>query len=279
MDTGATNGNGRASGTLLEGKKLLITGVITRDSIAYSVARLAIQQGAEVVLTGFGRTRRLTERAARGLPGSPDVLELDVTSDEDIAALAADLEDRWGRLDGLLHAIAYAPEDALGDNFLTTPAASAETAFRVSAFSLKGLGAALAPLLERSERGGSVVGMDFDASFAWPTYNWMGVAKAALESVARYLARDLGPRGVRVNLVSAGPLRTPAASGISGFDDLARTWVQRAPLPWDIDDPDAVAGPVCFLFSDLAEVVSGEIIHVDGGYHAIGTAAGSGVID
>ncbi|MDQ3434370.1 MAG: enoyl-ACP reductase FabI [Actinomycetota bacterium] len=254
---------------ILEGKRLLITGLMTKQSIAYAAAEQAQQQGAEIVLTSFGRARRLTERAARGLPETPDVLELDVNEPDDFAALAKELGSRWGALDGVLHAIAFAPEDALGGRFLETPPESAVQAFTTSAYSLKALAASLAPLLEEAEAG-SVVGLDFDASVAWPVYDWMGVAKAALEAVARYLARDLGPRGVRVNLVSAGPIETAAAGGIPGFDKLAAEWQRRAPLAWDTGDPSPVAGTVCYLMSDLSRGVTGEIVHVDGGYHAMG---------
>jgi meromycolic acid enoyl-[acyl-carrier-protein] reductase len=253
---------------ILEGKKLLLTGVITRRSIAYSVAEQAQEAGAEIVLTGFGRTRRMTERAAKALPNEADVLELDVNSAEDLEAVAAELDQRWDGLDGVLHAIAFAPEDALGGAFLETPPESAEQAFRTSAYSLKALAVALAPLLERSR--GSVVGLDFDASVAWPAYDWMGVAKAALEATGRYLARDLGPRGIRVNLISAGPVETPAAGGIPGFNGLADAWGARAPLGWDTSDPTPVAQAVCFLLSDWSSGISGEILHVDGGFHAVG---------
>ncbi len=255
---------------LLAGRRLLITGVVTRDSIAWHVARRAQESGAEVVLTGFGRARRLTERAARQLPSTPDVLELDVNREDDLLALRQDLAERWGRVDGVLHAIAFAPEDALGGRFLSTPPESAITAFQTSAFSFKALAVALADLYP--EEGASVVGMDFDASVAWPVYDWMGVAKAALEATSRYLARDLGPRGVRVNLVSAGPIGTIAARGIPGFGDLAAAWQRQAPLGWNTDDPGPVAGAIIFLLSDLARGVTGEILHVDGGFHAMGTA-------
>jgi enoyl ACP reductase len=255
---------------MLEGKKLLITGVVNRESIAYEVARQAQEAGAEVVLTSFGRVRRMTERSAAKLPQPPDVLELDVNNAEDIETVAGDLRERWGRVDGILHAIAFAPEDALGGKFLTTPPESAEMAFRTSAYSLKALAAGLADLFP--DEGASVVGLDFDASVAWPVYDWMGVAKAALEATSRYLARDLGPRGVRVNLVSAGPLGTLAARGIPGFGDLATAWQRQAPLGWDTDDPAPVASAILFLLSDLARAITGEILHVDGGFHAMGTA-------
>jgi enoyl-[acyl-carrier protein] reductase I len=255
---------------MLAGKRLLVTGVLTKDSIAYAVADEAQRAGAEVVLTSFGRARRLTERAATGLPETPDVLELDVNRGEDLDAVAGELRERWGALDGVLHAVAFAPEDALGGNFLSTPPESAATAFRTSAFSLKALAGSLLPLLERPEQGASVVGLDFDATVAWPVYDWMGVSKAALEAVGRYLARDLGPRGVRVNLVSAGPLETLAASGIGGFRKLADGWAAQAPLGWDTRDPTPVARAICFLLSDWSRGITGEILHVDGGFHAMG---------
>jgi len=260
---------------MLEGRRLLITGVLTQDSIAYAVAERAQAAGAEVVLTGFGRGLRITERIARRLPSEPPVLELDVNEPAHLEAVAADLDERWGALDGVLHAIAFAPEDALGGGFLTAPAASAELAFRTSAFSLKALAAVLAPLLERAEPSGAIVGLDFDATVAWPVYDWMGVAKAALESINRYLARDLGGAGVRSNLVSAGPIRTMAARSIPGFGDLADRWEQGAPLGWDPRDPSVVADVCLFLLSPLARAVTGEIVHVDGGYHALGAPGAS----
>ena len=253
---------------MLDGSKLLITGVATRTSIAFEVARMAQESGAEVVLTSFGRVRRLTERAAAKLPQPVDVLELDVNNPEDFAALTADLQARWGRLDGVLHAVAFAPEDALGGRFMSTPAESAMTAFRTSAFSFKAIAEACLPLMR--DGGGSIVGLDFDATVAWPVYDWMGVSKAALESVSRYLARDLGEHGVRVNLISAGPLETLAASGIPGFEELADNWRRQAPLGWDVKDPKPVAAATCFLLSSLASGITGEIVHVDGGYHAMG---------
>jgi enoyl ACP reductase len=252
---------------ILEGKRLLITGVITKDSIAYHVAQRAQQEGATVLLTSFGRVKRMTERAAQRLPEPVDVLDLDVNSEDDLSALTASLRERWGSVDGVLHAIAFAPQDALGGKFMTAPADSAAQAFQTSAFSLKALAAALEPLMGR---GSGIVGLDFDATVAWPIYDWMGVAKAALESVSRYLARDLGPKGIRVNLVSAGPLGTVAAQGIPGFEQLADLWRRQAPLGWDTDDPEPVARTVCWLLSEYAQGISGEIVHVDGGFHAVG---------
>ena len=255
---------------ILDGKRLLITGVITKESIAYHVAERAQREGATVLLTSFGRVRRMTERAAVRLPEPVDVLELDVNVEDDLAALTDTLRERWGGVDGVLHAIAYAPQDALGGHFMTAPANSAIQAFQTSAFSFKALAAATAPLMQA---GSSIVGLDFDATVAWPIYDWMGVAKAALESVSRYLARDLGPLGIRVNLVSAGPLGTVAARGIPGFGQLAEAWELAAPLGWDPADPGPVADAVCLLLSDYARAISGEILHVDGGFHAIGAPA------
>jgi meromycolic acid enoyl-[acyl-carrier-protein] reductase len=258
---------------MLAGKKLVITGVLNKDSIAFEVARQAQELGAEIVLTGFGRARRLTERTAKRL-GDPPVLELDVNNPDDLSGLREDLAERWGRVDGILHAIAFAPEDALGGKFLETPPESAVMAFQTSAFSFKALAVALADLYP--PEGASIVGLDFDATVAWPVYDWMGVAKAALEATSRYLARDLGPRHVRVNLVSAGPLGTIAARGIPGFRELATAWERQAPLGWDTSDPAPVGSTICFLLSDMARAISGEILHVDGGFHAMGTALDPG---
>jgi enoyl ACP reductase len=255
---------------ILEGKRLLITGVITKDSIAYHAAEQAQKEGAEVVLSSFGRVRRMTERAAERLPRPAEVLELDVNKTEDLDALTESVRERWGGIDGALHAIAFAPQDALGGKFMTAPAESAGQAFQTSAYSFKAIAAALQPLMPR---GSSLVGLDFDATVAWPIYDWMGVAKAALESVARYLARDLGPEGVRVNLVSAGPLGTVAAQGIPGFEQLADLWRRQAPLGWDASDPVPVARTICWLLSDYSQGISGEIVHVDGGFHAVGAPA------
>ncbi|MGH8915762.1 MAG: enoyl-ACP reductase FabI [Acidimicrobiia bacterium] len=258
---------------LLEDKKLLITGVLTDDSIAWHVARIAQEEGADIVATGFGRGLRLTERSVQRLPRPCPVLELDINDPEQVETLVADLGERWGRIDGALHAIAFAPEDALGGNFLDTPPQSAQIAFMTSAFSYKTLAVALLPLM-REAGGGSLVTLDFDNTRAWPAYDWMGVAKSALESVTRYLARDLGAEGVRVNAVSAGPLSTVAAKSIPGFDAFDRVWQERAPLAWDGSNPEPVARMVCVLLSDWASMTTGEIVHVDGGFHAIATGIG-----
>jgi len=253
---------------LLKGKRLVITGVLTDGSIAWHAARMAQEQGAEIVLTGFGRAIRLTERSANRLPDPPPVLELDINDPDHMEALVDDLADRWGGVDGALHAIAFAPEDALGGSFLETPADSAASAFLTSAFSYKTLAAGLLPLI-RNAGGGSLVTLDFDNSSAWPAYDWMGVSKSALQSVTRYLARYLGDDGIRVNAVSAGPLATVAAKSIPGLDEFIDAWHKRSPLPWDIYDPEPVARMVCVLLSDWAPLTTGEIIHVDGGFHAV----------
>ncbi len=253
---------------LLEGKKVLMTGVLDRRSIAYSAARLAVEQGAEIVLTGFGRAKSLTERTAKRLGDpEPPVLELDVNKPEDIKAVAEDLEERWGEVHGIVHAIAFAPEDALGGSFLATEWPSVAEVLQTSAYSLKALTVGLMDLMKP---GSSVVGLDFDARVAWPAYDWMGVAKAALESACRYLARDLGGRGIRVNLVSAGPLRTLAAKGISGFEGIEGEWERQAPLGWDTGEPEPVGRAIVSLLSDWWPATTGELIHVDGGYHAMG---------
>jgi enoyl-[acyl-carrier protein] reductase I len=254
---------------LLAGKRLLITGVLTEDSLAYGVAELAQEEGAEIVLTGAGRGLSLTRRVAKKLPAPPDVLELDVTVPGQLRAVAADLEQRWGALDGVLHAIGFAPASCLGGGFLDAPWSDVSVALHISTYSLKALTAAVLPLL-KAAGGGSVVGLDFDATRAWPAYDWMGVAKAGLESTSRYLAREVGPDRIRVNLVAAGPMRTLAAKSIPGFGAFEEAWVERAPLGWDITDSSAVAKACAVLLSDWFPMTTGEIIHVDGGYHAMG---------
>ena len=257
-----------AQAMMLEGKRIVVTGVLTNHSIAYAVADRAQQLGAEVVLTSFGRVRRMTERAAGTLSREVEVLEFDVTKPEHFQSLHDTLRERWGGVDGALHAIAHAPMDALGGAFMSAPGESATQAFQVSALSFRDLAQALRPLMR--DGGGGLVALDFDASVAWPAYDWMGVAKAALESINRYLARDLGGEGIRANLVSAGPIQTPAASAFEGFAGLAGSWGERAPLAWDMRDAGPIADAVCFLLSDMARGISGEIVHVDGGVHAVG---------
>jgi len=251
---------------ILDGKRILVTGVLTDSSIAFHVARIAQEEGAAVVLTGFGRLS-LVERIARRLPDPPPVLELDVTDEGHLSSLAERASAHTDRLDGVVHGIAFAPQSALGGNFLNTPWADVATAIHVSTYSLKALTMAALPLMGG---GGAIVGLDFDAAVAWPAYDWMGVAKAGLESCARYLARDLGPRGIRVNLVAAGPLRTMAAKSIPGFADFEGLWPKRAPLGWDITDPRPAARACVALLSDWFPATTGEIVHADGGAHAVG---------
>lgn len=254
---------------LLTGKKILVTGVLNERSIAFAAARLAQEQGAEVVLTGFGRALRITRRVAERLPHPCDVLELDVTVPEHLTAVAAELQQRWGRLDGLLHAVAFAPATALDGGFLDTSWPDVSRAVEVSTYSFAALTRACAPLLAAAG-GGSVVGLDFDARQVWPGYDWMGVAKAGLESCCRYLAHTLGPQGTRVNLVAAGPLRTIAATAIDSFELLQQAWRDRSPLEWDTTDATPVGRAVCVLWSDWLPAVTGEVLHVDGGVHAMG---------
>jgi len=254
---------------ILEGKKLLITGVLTPASIAFAIAELAQRAGAEVVLTSFGRAMSLTEKSARRMSPIPDILPMDVNDQSQVDAAAEAVRQRWGRLDGFVHAIAFAPDNALGGRFLTAPWESVETAFKTSSYSLKAMAQAFVPLMR--ERGGSIVTLDFDNSTqAWPVYDWMGVCKAALESVTRYLARDLGRYGIRVNAVAAGPLETMAAKGIPGFERFRDAWGKRSPLGWNTQDRTPVARMTCVLLSDWTPATTGEIVHVDGGYHAMG---------
>ncbi|MGL5858526.1 MAG: enoyl-ACP reductase FabI [Angustibacter sp.] len=250
---------------LLDGKRLLVTGVLTESSIAFAVARTAQEQGAQVVLTSFGRTMRITQAIARRLPAPAPVVELDVTSTEHLDELPARVGEHLDALDGVLHSIGFAPQGAF--DFLGASWPDVSTALHVSAYSLKALGVAALPLMPG---GGSIVGLTFDARFAWPLYDWMGVAKAAFESTARYLARDLGPKRVRVNVVAAGPIRTTAAKSIPAFEVFEQGWDERAPLGWDIADAGPAAKACCALLSDWFPATTGEMVHVDGGVHAMG---------
>jgi meromycolic acid enoyl-[acyl-carrier-protein] reductase len=251
---------------ILDGKRILVTGVLTDASIAFHVARIAQAEGARVVLTGYGRMS-LVERIARRLPEPAPIVELDVTDQAHLDSLADRVREHVDGLDGVLHAIGFAPQSALGGNFMDAPWDDVATALHISAYSLKSLTAAALPLMTGN---GSVVALDFDATVAWPIYDWMGVAKAGLESCARYLARDLGERNIRVNLVSAGPLRTMAAKSIPGFSELADGWPGRAPLGWDVADPEPAARACVALLSDWFPATTGELVHVDGGVHAMG---------
>ncbi|WP_069739691.1 enoyl-ACP reductase FabI [Streptomyces sp. EN27] len=251
---------------ILDGKRILITGVLMESSIAFHAAKVAQEQGAEVILTAFPRPT-LTERIAKKLPKPTKVIELDVTNQEHLDRLAGLVREELGSLDGVVHSIGFAPQDALGGNFLNTPFESVSTAMHVSAFSLKSLAMACKPLMSE---GGSIVGLTFDAQYAWPQYDWMGPAKAALEATSRYLARDLGKDGLRCNLISAGPLRSMAAKSIPGFEELADVWNTRAPLAWDMNDPEPAGRSIVALLSDFFPRTTGEIIHVDSGVHMMG---------
>ena len=253
---------------ILDGKRILVTGVLTDASLAFGVARLAQEEGAEVLLTGFGRGLSITRRTARKLPTEPEVLEVDVTDAAHLDALTAELSERWGRVDGALHSIGFAPESCLGGGFMDAPWDDVSVAVHISAYSYKALAAAVHPLMR--ENGGSILGLTFDATVAWPAYDWMGVAKAALESTNRYLARDLGADGIRVNLVAAGPMKTMAAKSIPGFSKFEDVWGERAPLGWDVEDSTAVSKACVALLSDWFPATTAEMVHVDGGYHAMG---------
>lgn len=252
---------------ILDNKKILITGVLTDASLAYGIASLAEQQGAELILTGAGRGLSLTERTAKKLASKPKVLELDITSAEHIQKVGQEIKKEWGSLDGALHSIAFAPESCLGGKFMEAEWEDVKVAIEVSAYSLKSLANLCVPLMNN---GGSILGMDFDASVAWPVYDWMGVSKAALESTSRYLAKELGDKKIRVNLIAAGPIRTMAAKSIPGFTAFEDAWTERAPLGWDVKDSTPIAKTAIALLSDWFPATTGEIIHVDGGYHAIG---------
>lgn len=253
--------------TLLDGKKVVVTGVLTDASLAFGIARLAMEEGAEVILTGAGRALSLTQRTARKLPGEVRVLEFDATVPEHGPALLASIAESWDRIDGVVHSIGFAPEVCLGDDFMAAQWDDVATALRISAYSYKFLAEALTPLLGH---GSSIVGLDFDNTVAWPAYNWMGVAKSALESINRYLARQLGHDGIRCNLIAAGPIRTMAAKSIPAFATFEDVWDSRAPLGWDVNDSEPVARSCVALLSDWFPATTGSMIHVDGGYHATG---------
>ena len=252
---------------LLSGKNIVITGVLTDASLAFGVAQLAQEEGAEVVLTGAGRALSITERTARKLAAPVAVLELDVTVPEHLVNVRQALSDQWGRVDGVLHSIGFAPANCLGDDFLAPTWDDVSVAMNISAYSLKALADAFVPLMTE---GGAFVGLDFDNTIAWPAYNWMGVAKSALESVNRYLAKELGPRGIRSNRVAAGPVKTMAAKSIPGFSKFEDVWNERAPLGWDVFDSSTMAKTMIALLNNWFPATTGEIVHVDGGFHAVG---------
>ena len=252
---------------LLEGKKIVVTGVLTDASLAFRVAQLAQREGAEIVLTGAGRALSLTQRTARKLDSPVEVFEFDVTNAAHVESVREQVRVSLGRVDGVLHAIGFAPEVCLGDDFLAAQWSDVAVAMEISAYSLKTMADAFLPLMQP---GSTIVGLDFDNTVAWSAYNWMGVAKAAFEATNRYLAKDLGPRGIRCNLVAAGPIKTMAAKSIPGFKKFEDIWDERSPLGWDVTDSTPVAKTVLALMSDWFPATTGEVIHVDGGYHAMG---------
>jgi meromycolic acid enoyl-[acyl-carrier-protein] reductase len=253
---------------ILDGKRILVAGVTMDSSIGFATAKIAQEQGATVLISNFGRALGITRRIAKRLPVEPAVLELDVTDQGHLDGLADAVREHVDGLDGVVHSIAYGnPETLLGGKFMDGPWEDVAQAVQVSAYSLKSLAVATRPLMSE---GGSIVGLTFDATSAWPAYDWMGVAKAALENTSRYVARDLGPDRIRCNLVSAGPLKTLAAKAIPGFEELESMWSTRAPLGWDETDQLPTARAVCALLSDFFPATTGEIVHVDGGFHAMG---------
>lgn len=252
---------------ILDGKRILVTGVLTDASIAFGIAKTAQEEGAEVILTGAGRGLSLTKRTARKLATEPAIFELDVTDEQQVANLSKDLRDEFGTIDGAVHAIGFAPQSCLGAPFMDAPWEDVSVAVQISAYSLKTLAEVVVPLMPN---GGSIIGLDFDATVAWPAYNWMGVAKAAFESTSRYLAKELGPKNIRCNLVSAGPIRSMAAKSIPGFNELEDAWSDRAPLGWDQSNTEPVARTTVAMLSDFFTATTGEIVHVDGGFHATG---------
>jgi enoyl-[acyl-carrier protein] reductase I len=254
---------------ILQDKNILVTGVLTESSIAFHIARVAQEEGANVILTSFGRALSITTRISARLPKPAPVIELDVTSVEHLDRLASLVKEHLPHLDGVVHSIGFAPEAALGGNFLNTAWEDVATALHVSTFSYKSLAMACKPLF-RKEDGASIVGLTFDATVAWPKYDWMGIAKAGLESANRYLARDLGSENIRCNLIAAGPIKTMAAKSIPGFEEFEGVWDKRAPLAWDFGDPIPAAQGAVALLSSFFPKTTGEILHVDGGVHAIG---------
>jgi enoyl ACP reductase len=257
---------------LLNNHRILVTGVLTDDSLAFGIAKRALEEGATIALSGAGRGTSLTKRTARKLGDVGEVIELDVTEPAQIEAAAEELTSRFGRLDGLVHAIGFAPQSCLGSGMFTAPFEDVAVAMNISTYSLAALVGAFRPLLAKSEAqgGASVIALDFDGSRAYPQYDWMGVMKAGLESLGRYLAREVGPDKIRVNMLAAGPVRTIAAKSIPGFSQFEDTWSEKAPLGWDVYDSSAVADTAVAMLSPLLRGTTASIVYVDGGFHSMG---------
>ncbi|MDR1265637.1 MAG: enoyl-ACP reductase FabI [Propionibacteriaceae bacterium] len=260
---------------ILADKRILVTGLTATNSIAFHTAQVAQQEGAKVVVSNFGRAMRMTRRAAAKLDPVPEVLELDVTDETHLASLAERVEPILGGLDGVVHSIGFAdPFKAMGGRFLSTEWEDVAVSMRISAYSLAALARACLPIMTA---GSALVGMSFQANVSWPSYDWMGVSKATLEAVSRYLARYLGPQGIRSNIISAGPVNTLSKRSIPLLQDQDRMWQLRAPLFWDADDATPVAKAACALLSDFFPATTGEIVHVDGGFHSTGVMPNSGL--
>jgi enoyl-[acyl-carrier protein] reductase I len=260
---------------LLSDHRILVTGVLTDDSLAFGIAKRALEEGATVALSGAGRGLSLTKRTARKLAEFGEVgeiIELDVTDPQQVEAAAAELTTRFGRLDGLVHAIGMAPQSCLGNGMFVAPFEDVAIALHISTYSLAALVGTFRPLLQKSEAlgGASVIALDFDGSRAYPMYDWMGVMKAGLESLGRYLAKEVGPDRIRVNMLAAGPIRTVAAKSIPGFSQFEDTWSDKAPLGWDVYDSSAVADTAVAMLSPLLRGTTASVVYVDGGYHSMG---------
>jgi enoyl-[acyl-carrier protein] reductase I len=253
---------------ILDAKKAAIFGVANERSIAWAIAEALHREGAELAFTYAGEAfEKRVRPLAEGI-GSKIILPCDVTKDGEIDAVFDTLRERWGSLDILIHSLAYASREDLSNPYIQTGRHGFQLALDVSAYSLVALARQAAPLMEG--RRGAILTMTYmGAEKVIPNYNVMGVAKAALEASVKYLAYDLGPKGVRVNAISAGPIKTLAASGIAGFKDMLHYAGDRSPLRRNVE-AEEVARSALYLVSDMASAVTGEIVHVDAGYNIMG---------